>query len=93
MREIHINISVPDDSDIDSVVINLKHRGEPKECNNRPQKNNHKFNVPAKKDFQKSLTRVCCTMNCIEVAVLNSDSNNTPIWLPYRVIHKSRKDK
>ena len=46
-----------------------------------------------KKDFQKSLTRVCCTMNCIEVAVLNSDSNNTPIWLPYRVIHKSRKDK
>ena len=48
MREIHINISVPDDSDIDSVVINLKHRGEPKECNNRPQKNNHKFNVPEK---------------------------------------------
>ena len=53
MREIHINISVPDDSDIDSVVINLKHRGEPKECNNRLQKNNHKFNVPAKKGFSE----------------------------------------
>lgn len=53
MREIHINISVPDDSDINSVVINLKHRGEPKECNNRPQKNNHKFNVPAKKGFSE----------------------------------------
>lgn len=34
MREIHINISVPDDSDIDSVVINLKHKVESKEgCN------------------------------------------------------------
>ena len=53
MREIHINISVPDDSNINSVVINLKHRGEPKECNNRPQKNNHKFNVPAKKGFSE----------------------------------------
>lgn len=53
MREIRINFSVPDDSDIDSVVINLKHRGEPKECNNRPQKNNHKFNVPAKKGFSE----------------------------------------
>ena len=53
MREIHINISVPDDSDIDSVVINLKHRGKPKECNNRPQKNNHKFNVPEKKGFSE----------------------------------------
>ena len=51
MREIHINISVPDDSDIDSVFINLKHRCEPKEFNNRPQNNNHKFNVPAKKGF------------------------------------------
>lgn len=53
MREIQIIISVPDDSDIDSVVINLKHRGEPKECNNRPQKNNHKFNVTAKKGFSE----------------------------------------
>ena len=53
MREIHINISVPDDSDIDSVVINLKHRDEPKECNNRPQKNNHKFNVTVKKGFSE----------------------------------------
>ena len=53
MREICINISVPDDSDIDSVVINLKHRGEPKESNNRPRKNNHKFNVPVKKGFSE----------------------------------------
>ena len=53
MREIHINISVPDDSDINSVVINLKHRGEPKECNNRPQKNNHTINVPVKTGFSE----------------------------------------
>lgn len=53
MREIHINISVPDDSDIDSVVINLKHRAEPKECDNRPRKNKHKFNVSVKKGFSE----------------------------------------
>ena len=53
MREIRINFSVPDGSDIDSVVINLKHKVEPKECDNRPRKNNHKFNVPAKKGFSE----------------------------------------
>lgn len=53
MREIHINISVPDDSDIDSVVINLKHKVESKECDNRARKNNHKFNVPEKTGFSE----------------------------------------
>lgn len=28
-------------------------------------------------------------MNCIEDAVLNTDSNNTPIWLPYQAIERS----
>lgn len=53
MREIHINISVPDDSDIDSVVINLKHRAEPKECDNKSRKNNHTINVPVKAGFSE----------------------------------------
>mgnify|MGYP004635081691 CR=1 FL=1 len=53
MREICINISVPDDSDIDSVVINLKHKVEPKKCYNRPRKNNHQFNVPVEKEFSE----------------------------------------
>lgn len=53
MREICINISVPDDSDIDSVVINLKHKVEPKKCYNRPQKNTHQFNVPVEKGFSE----------------------------------------
>lgn len=53
MREIRINISVPDDSDIDSIVFNLKHRVEPKECENRPRKNNHKYNAPVKMGFSE----------------------------------------
>ena len=53
MREIRINISVPDDSDIDSVVFNLKHRVEPKECDNRSRKNNHKYNAPVKTGFSE----------------------------------------
>lgn len=53
MREIHINISVPDDSDIDSVVINLKHKGETKECDNKSRKNNHTINVPVKTEFSE----------------------------------------
>ena len=53
MREIHINISVPDDSDIDSVVINLKHKVESKECDNRPRKNKHTINVPVKTGFSE----------------------------------------
>lgn len=53
MREIRINISVPDDSDIDSVAFNLKHRVEPKECDNRSRKNNHKYNAPVKTGFSE----------------------------------------
>ena len=53
MREIHINISVPDDSDIDSVVINLKHKVEAKECDNKSRKNNHTINVPVKTGFSE----------------------------------------
>ena len=53
MREIRINVSLPDDSAIDSVVINLKHKVEPKECDNRPGKNNHTINVPVKTGFSE----------------------------------------
>ena len=48
MREIHINISVPDDSDIDSAVINLKHKVEAKECENKLRRNKHTISVPVK---------------------------------------------
>ncbi len=53
MREIHINISVPDDSDIDSVVINLKHKVGTKESDNKSRKNNQTINMPVKAGFSE----------------------------------------